>query len=305
MSTIASAPTDEHHNVSGGILLMLVASLVFSANDALGKWLVGIYPVGQFLLFRSAAALIVLAPFVAKHVSTAGPAVKRPGMQVLRALLSVGDIAFFYIAVKWLPLADTMTYYLASPIFVTVLAALILREQVGWRRWVAVLAGFVGVMIILQPSAAAFGWPAFLALLGSICFAFLMIATRSLRHTPGVMLVAWPVAAVLATGVAAAPFGWVAVSVTDIALLGLAGVFSMIAAAIVNRSLKLAPASIVVPYQYTLIVWAALFGYLVFGDVPGPSVIVGATVIIGAGLFILLRERKVLRKPREDVLAEP
>ncbi len=294
----------EHQNVVGGIALMLLAIFVFSVNDALGKWLAGTYLVGQILLFRSATALVVLVPLIARLGPRPFLAVERPGLQVTRVLLSTGETACFYIAVRWLPLADTMTYYMAAPIFVTVLAAVILGERVGWRRWGAVLVGFVGVVLALQPSAGAFGWPVLIAVLGSALFSFLMIATRSLRATPNAVLVTWQMVGSLIFGVVVAPFQWLPISWLDAGLLGLVGVVAMVAIAGVNWSLKLAPASVVVPYQYTLIIWAAIFGYLVFGDFPALPVVAGAALIVGAGVFILLRERQVLREPRDDLLAE-
>ncbi len=295
---------EEHHNVAAGIGLMLLAMLVYSANDALGKWLTGSYSAGQILLFRSAAALIVLVPFIRRLGVASFIRIDRPGLQATRALLSAGESACFYVAVTSLPLADTMTYYLASPIFVTVLAALVLGERIGWRRWSAVAIGFAGVMVALRPSTATVSWPALVAILGSTLFSLLMVATRLLRATHGVATIGWQMVASLLVGAVAAPFAWAPVDPVDAALLGTLGVVAMAAAACVNRSLKLAPASLVVPYQYTVIVWAAVFGYLVFGDLPAPAVVVGATVIIGAGLFIYLREQAVARRPREDLVAE-
>ena len=192
--------SERPQNIALGIGLMLLGIFLFSANDVLGKWLVASYSVGQVLLFRSTAAWLVLAPMAIRM----GPAnlvrVERPGLQVLRVVCSSGEVVCFYLAVTALPLADAMTYYLAGPIYVTVLAALILKEHVGWRRWTAVVVGFGGVLLALQPSAESFGWPALVALLGSVLFAFLMIITRSLRGTPDVTMVAWQFTAALIVG---------------------------------------------------------------------------------------------------------
>ncbi|MFZ1105176.1 MAG: DMT family transporter [Hyphomicrobiaceae bacterium] len=295
MTAISKPMPAEHQSTVAGILLMLLAVLMFSLNDVLGKWLVATYSVGQVLLFRSIAAWMVLAPLVA----SAGPStvlrVERPWLQVLRVLLSTGEVACFYLAVAVLPLADTMTYYQAGPIYVTLLAALILKEHVGWRRWTAVAVGFVGVVIALQPTSAAFGWPALVALGGSTLFALLMIVTRTLRGTADLTMVAWQFAAALICGLIWAPFQWVPLDAYDLVLIGLVGVVGMAAMACVNRSLKLAPASVVVPYQYTMIVWAVIFGYLVFGDIPSWSMVTGATVIIAAGLYIFLREQRLAK----------
>jgi len=210
----------------------------------------------------------------------------------------------FFIAVGYLPLADTVTFYLAAPIFVTALSALFLGEQVGWRRWSAVLIGFAGVIITLRPSAATLTWPALIALTGSFFFSLLMIATRTLRGTADIVLTGGQIAGTLLFAAAAAPYGWIAPSWPDFCGLALLGVVAMIALFCVNRSLKLAPASVVVPYQYTLIVWAILFGYLVFGDVPDLPMLVGSVIIVAAGLYIFWREQAIGR-PEETFTPPP
>src|SRR6185369_8835967 len=114
--------------------------------------------------------------------------IERPWLQLLRVLLSTLEVAAFFLATVYLPLADVTTYYLATPIFVTALSAIVLREQVGWRRWSAILAGFFGVLIALKPSAQSVTWPAMIALAGSLAFSWLMLITRSLRATPDIVL---------------------------------------------------------------------------------------------------------------------
>jgi drug/metabolite transporter (DMT)-like permease len=202
-----------------------------------------------------------------------------------------------------LPLADVVTYYLACPIFVTALSAMVLRERVGWRRWSAVLIGFVGVLIALRPSAQTVSWPALIALSGSLSFAVLMLITRSLRATPDIVLASSQFIGTFALGALMSPFGWVRPSLGSLGLFAAAGCISVCALLCVNRSLKLAPASVVVPYQYSMIVWAVMFGYFVFGDVPHPATIAGAAIIIGAGLYIFLRERELGRE--ETVVSPP
>ena len=202
--------------------------------------------------------------------------------------LSTLEVAAFFLATVYLPLADVITYYLAAPIFVTALSALVLREHVGWRRWTAVLIGFCGVLIALRPSAQTVSWPAMIALGGSLSFALLMLITRSLRATPDIVLASSQFAGTFALGALLSPFGWVTPSLGSLGLFAAAGFISVGALLCVNRSLKLAPASVVVPYQYSMIVWAVMFGYFVFGDVPQPATIVGAAIIIGAGILHLL-----------------
>jgi drug/metabolite transporter (DMT)-like permease len=275
-----------------GISMMLLGILLFSVNDVMGKWLVATYSIGQVLLIRSLAGLIVLAPFVVAQGWRRTLRPERPRAQALRVLFGCGDVALFYAAVSHLPLADTMTIWLAAPVFVVVLAAIILRETIDVRRWGAVAIGFVGVAVALGPSAASLSAPAGMAVLGSLCFSAMMIAGRQLRGTPDVTLVAWQTAGAALVGLALIPFGWVTPSLRDVGLLSLLGIVALMAHLCVTRSLKLAEASVVVPYQYTLIIWALVFGWFVFGDWPTPPMLAGAGLVTAAGLALLVLERR-------------
>jgi drug/metabolite transporter (DMT)-like permease len=276
-----------------GVGFMLLGCFMFSVNDAMGKWLVGTYSVGQVLLLRSVSALLLLAPFVlrARPGSIVRPA--RPGLHVLRAAGSAMETGFFYWALSYLPLANVMTFYLAGPIYVTALSALILKERVGWVRWSAVLIGFGGVLIALGPDLASAGWPALIAVAGSFCYALLMITTRILAGAGETTLITWQTVAALMFGALLAPMQWVTPSAFDLGFLFLLGIVAMAAHSAVNRSLLLAPASTVVPYQYTLIVWALLFGAVFFDETPRVSMLVGAAIITASGVFIFLREQRL------------
>lgn len=282
--------------VVAGILFMLLGMFMFSVNDVVGKWLVATYTVGQVLLIRSIAALVVLAPAVARQGVGEVMNPPRPGMQALRVAMSTLEVALFYWAVSYLPLAETVTFYLAGPIYVALLARPFLGETITARRWIAIAIGFVGVLVALNPGGAAFGWPALIAIAGSLAFAGMMIITRQLKGTPDTTLVFWQMAAALAMGIVLAPFGWVEPSLRDYGLLGMLGVVALFAHMATNKALMLAPASTVVPYQYTLIVWAVILGYIVFGDVPPLSTLIGASIIVAAGVWIFWDEQKT--KPR-------
>lgn len=287
-----------------GIALMLLACFVYSLNDALGKWLVSIYSVGQLLTIRSVAAILILLPFLMRRETLREfRAAPRPGLQFLRVALSSCESGLFYWAVSYLPLADVVTFYLASPIFVTAFSALLLREQVGWRRWTAVVVGFIGVLIAMRPSAASFTLPALIAITGSLAFSFLMIVTRAVRGTSDFVMISTQMVGTLIVGAVLAPFGWITPSARDFSLLALLGLVAMFAHLCVNRSLRLAPASLVVPYQYTFILWAMVLGYFVFGDVPGAPLIAGAVIIVAAGIFIFRRERA--RAVKDDIGIPP
>lgn len=275
-----------------GITMMLLGILLFSVNDVLGKWLVATYTVGQVVLLRSVAALIVIAPFVVKQGIGRTLRPERPWLQVLRVTLGSCEVALFYWAVSYLPLADTMTLWLAAPVWAVILAALLLGERVDAGRWLAVVVGFVGVAVALKPSGQSLTLPAIIALVGSVSFAAMMITARQLRGTPDVTLVAWQTLGAFVMGLILLPFGWTTPSLAHIGLLGLLGIVAMAAHLCVTRSLKLAEASVVVPYQYTLIVWALIFGWFIFGDWPSLSMLIGSGLIVAAGLALLVLERR-------------
>ena len=301
LSRISTA-NDERSARLAGIGLMLLSIAMFSFGDALGKFLVSTYAVGQLLWLRACAALLLLAPFIWRN-RAAFLQLERPWLQLVRVILSTLEVAAFFLATVYLPLADVITYYLAGPIFVTALSALVLREHVGWRRWTAILIGFCGVLIALRPSAQTFSLPALIALGGSFFFSLLLVTTRALRATDNIVLTSGQIVGTLTFGAIVAPFGWVAPLPRDLALMALFGVVSIMALACINRAVKLAPASVVAPFQYTMIVWGIALGYLVFGDIPDVPTLVGAAIIIAAGLFIFWREQMVDR--REPVVAPP
>jgi drug/metabolite transporter (DMT)-like permease len=278
-----------------GIGLMLLSVFMFSFSDALGKFIVATYSVGQLISLRACAALFVLSPVIWRHREQFVH-LERPRLQLLRVVLSTLDVAAFFLATVYLPLADVSTYYLACPIFVTALSAIVMRERVDWRRWTAIVIGFVGVLIALRPSSETLSWPALPALGGSLSFAVLMLVTRSLRATPDIVMASSQFAGTFLVGAAWSPFGWVTPSLNSLMLFGVAGCLSVSALLCTNRSLKLAPASVVVPYQYSMIVWAVIFGIVVFGDLPSTATILGAGIIIAAGLYIFLCEGRLARE---------
>ncbi|MEY9755645.1 EamA domain-containing membrane protein RarD [Bradyrhizobium yuanmingense] len=281
-----------------GIGLMVLSIFMFSFGDAMGKFLVGTYSVGQLLFLRACAALLLLSPLIwtQRHQFLH---LERPGLQLVRVVLSTLEVAAFFLATVYLPLADVITYYLAGPIFVTAMSAIFLGEKVGWRRWTAILIGFCGVLIALRPSAQTVSLPALIALGGSLSFATLMLITRSLRKTPDIVMASSQFLGTFSLGAVLSVFNWVPPTPGSLAIFAAAGLVSVTALFCVNRSLKLAPASVVVPYQYSMIVWAVIFGFVVFGDVPSIATLVGAAIIIGAGFYIYLRERDLGRESDE------
>src|SRR3989440_10381514 len=149
---------DERSARLAGIGLMLFGVFMFSFGDALGKFLVATYSVGQLLWLRACAALVLLLPMIWRQ-RAAFSNLERPWLQLLRVTLSTIEVAAFFLATVYLPLADVITFYMACPIIVTALSGILLREKIGWRRWSAVLIGFCGVLIVVRASLATVSLP--------------------------------------------------------------------------------------------------------------------------------------------------
>ena len=301
MTNTNTSPAGLGASAMTGPAIMLIGMLMFALNDAMGKWMVSNYGLGQVILVRSLAALIILAPFLWQAGLKPVLSAERPWMQFARVVFSTMEVFCFYYAVIYLPLADVMTYWLAAPIYVAAASPFLLGEKVGWRRWCAIAAGFAGVIITLEPSSAMFTLPAIISIIGSAAFAFMLLSGRSLRNTPDKTLVLFQVGGAALAGLVFAPFDWVPInSSVDLALLGLLGVVAMVAHMLVNRALKISDAATVAPLQYTLLLWAVVFGWIFFGDLPRFGMLLGAALIVASGLFIFFRERQL--KHRETVL---
>lgn len=284
-----------------GIALMLLGDFLFATNDVMGKWLVATYSVGQLLVIRSAAGLLIMAPLVFRGGLRPLFDLEQPRVQVLRVLFATLEVYFFYWAVSYLPIADVMVFYLAAPIYVAALSPWLLGEKVGWRRWTAIVIGFCGVVVALRPSSETLSLASLISIAGSLTFALLIIQSRQLRSTSDTVLVFWQTVGALVGGAIFAPFNWVHPTGFDFTLLALLGVVAVFAHVLITRALKMAPAALLAPIHYTLLLWAIVYGYFVFGDVPDTTMLLGAAVIVGAGLFIVFRERVV----KGEVTAPP
>ncbi|HVX98898.1 MAG TPA: DMT family transporter [Pseudorhodoplanes sp.] len=294
-SSAAKAP----RAILAGIALMLFGCLLSAGMSTLAKAMMFAFPLMQVLLVRNLTAAAVCAPFAI------GPLLNmpRPWLQLFRFALCAAEAPMYLYAISQLPLVDVMTFYMAGPIYVTVLSATLLGETVRWRRWSAVLVGFLGVLIALRPSSAMLTASALIALTGSVLYAGVLTTTRMLRGTPNVVLMMTQISGPLVYALIAGLQNWTEPSLTDLVLMCSLGLGSVVTTGCISRSLALAPASIVVPYQYALIVGGALFGYLFFGERPDVTTLIGAAIIIGAGVYIFTRELKVA--PRPPVVEAP
>ena len=275
-----------------GVIFYLLAIFFFALNDALGKWLVADYAVGQLLALRAIGAGFVLAPMVWRLKVDLSDR-RHLGLQSLRVVLMAMDTFCFYYATRSMPLADVMTFYMATPLIVTALSAPLLGEKVERFRWVAVLIGFVGVLIALRPSPQMFSHAAPIALFGATTFALSQTITRKLRGIHWLPLVLWQFVGGGLIGAATVPWAWTTPSLFDLGLMFLLGIVAMVCFIFIVRALSLARAAVLAPLQYSAILWAAIMGWLIWRDVPTLPIVVGNAIIIGSGLYVAARGRMV------------
>ena len=281
------APTRNAAGTAGlGVAFYLSGVFLFALNDAIGKWLVADYGVGQLMMLRAVGAAVVLAPmaFILRPTLLR---VENPPLQLLRVLCMAADTFSFYWATRTMPLADVMTFYMASPLIVTALAAPVLGERVERFRWIAVLIGFAGVAIALRPTTQMVSWGAPIALFGASMFALGQTLTRKLRRSHWLQLTVWQFAVGGLIGAATVPFVWTTPSPLDLGLMAMVGLVSMSCFILITRALAITRAAVLAPLQYSAILWAALMGWLVWRDVPTLPILLGNAVIIGGGLYLL------------------
>jgi S-adenosylmethionine uptake transporter len=285
-------PTLRSGTAGLGVGLYLLGVGFFAINDALGKWLVKDYGVGQLMMLRSIGAVIVLAPMILSlRVNVIDP--RRAPLQALRILVAAVDTFSFYYATRFMPLADVMTFYMATPLIVTALSAPLLGEKVERFRWIAVLVGFIGVVIALRPSPQMFTWAAPLALFGAVMFALSQTITRELRGVHWAPLVLWQFVGGGLIGAATVPWAWTTPTLIDLGLMALVGAVSMLCFICIVQALAMARAAVLAPLQYSAILWAALMGWLVWRDAPTPPILIGNAIIIGSGLYVAARGKMV------------
>jgi drug/metabolite transporter (DMT)-like permease len=272
---------------------MVAGVALLTANDAVSKYLTQSHPVGQVICLRQAATLPVIVPYVMWATGWGALRVASWRGQLGRGLLFIFNAALIVLGFSLLPLATVITIMLASPIFLALLSASLLGERVSPERWIAILAGFAGVLIVIRPGATAFDWALLIPVAASLANALRDIVTRRLsRSETSISILFWSTLIVMAAGAATAPFGWQPVTSADAAWFILAGIFNASAHFLMIEALRLGEAAAISPVRYTSLIWATALGYLVWGDLPDAGVIAGSLVIVASGIFMIRMEAR-------------
>ncbi len=288
-----SATTGPEPRNVGAISRVLTAMAMFAAGDATLKELVATYAVGQVLFLSGLISLAVLVPIMWRAGELGEIRTKRPIGNLLRVAAGLVGQILLALALKRLPLADTTAIMFSVPLFVTAFSAPLLGERVGWRRWSAVIVGFGGVLLITRPGIGALDPAMVLAIGASLGFALMITATRWLSRTErSLPLLLYMITGYTVYGAVLTPFQWVTPAAADFALFAALGVFYTLGYYMEVRALSLAPVGVITPFMYTALLWAVLFGWLIWGELPAANVWAGAALMVASGLYILYREIK-------------
>ncbi len=276
---------------------MLAGMSLFAATDAIAKLLTETLSPLQIVWSRQCGLMVGIVFFIAVR----GLKVLRTtqlALQIGRGALAAFSAALFIVAVSYVPLADAVAITFVAPFMVTVMGAVILKEPVGIRRWVAVITGFIGTLIIIRPGLGVIHPAAFLLIIAATLFAIRQILSRVLAGGDNTSttvaytgIVSWTLLCI------PLPFVWqTPQTVTQFALLAAVAVFAAFAETLVIMALDTAQAVVVAPVQYSLLIWSTIYGFLIFGQLPDMWTFVGSIIIVATGLYTLNRERMAIRR---------
>jgi drug/metabolite transporter (DMT)-like permease len=273
-----------------GFLYMFLSICGFSLMDVIVKWSVD-YPIGQILFFRGFFGIIFYF-FIIPHERLHNfYQTKRPGLHSLRCIAGLIAIVAIFIALRKLPLATVVSISFAAPIFTTIFSIFLLKEKVGVYRWLAVLVGFIGILIITEPGISELNIYYIFPIIFCLGLSYVAITLRQLSSTEPVWLISLFFSiAITLLSLITVPFGWVMPSIMHFLILSLIGIFGGVSNLWLSQSYKYSEVSLVTPLKYLTLVFAIIFGYFIWDEIPTIKTLIGAFLVIISTLIIFRRE---------------
>ncbi len=276
-----------------GIAYMISATVLFAGSSATSKWLVAAYPIGEVLFSRSATSLVGASLAILPYAGFAVFRTKRPGAHLMRGVSQASSQAFLLIAFSMMPLASAVAINFSAPLFATVAAVIFLKEPVGAVRWGALIVGFMGVLLVTGPGADTFRTGSVFALCNAVLFGTVTVGVRGMTATElAETLTMYQMVVLTAMFSLSLPFGFIVPTWRDLVAMILNGLANALGQFWWTRALHLAPTSAVVPFNYFSLVWAICLGFLVWGDIPSPMLLIGSAIVVGSGMFLLWSETR-------------
>lgn len=290
-----ASPVERRENIPLAIMLMIGSGAVFTCSNAATKWLVATYPIGEVLFARTLTSLLFLGAFILPAAGLMVFRTRRFPAHAIRAGSQFASQVMLAIAFTMMPLAGVTAIMFSSPIFTTLASIYFLQEKVGAARWIALLVGFSGVLVIAAPGADSFQVGALFALGNAILFGTVVVGVRGMTATESTnTLIMYQLSLLTVVYAMTLPFAFVMPTGTDALIMIVSGLGNGAAQYWWTRAIHLSPASAIVPFQYLQLVWAMLIGFAIWGDLPTVALIIGSVIVIGSGLFLFWREsRKV------------
>ena len=273
-----------------GFLYMFLSICAFSLMDVIVKWSVD-YPIGQVLFFRGFFGIIFYFFVIPRERLHNFYQTKRPGLHALRCTSGLIALVAIFIALRELPLATVVSISFAAPIFTTILSIFLLSEKVGLFRWLAVIIGFIGILVITEPGISELNIYYIFPIIFCLGLSYVAITIRQLSSTEPVWLISFYFSlSIMVLSFLTIPNGWVLPSFQDFVLLSFVGIFGGVANLWLSQSYKYSEVSLVTPLKYLALVFAIVFGYFIWGEVPTIKTLIGALLVIISTLIIFRRE---------------
>ena len=275
-----------------GPALMVLAMACFASMDAASKWMIRDHSTAQLMWIRYGFYCAFVFILVRKQGVRAALRTSRPWLQASRALLATVEAGAFVLAFRYLPLADAHALGSASPLIVVALAGWILGERVGWHRAAAVVAGFMGVLVIIRPGFSEVSWPLLIPLSAAFMWALYQVLLRLVGRTDHAdTTLLWSSVIGLAATTIVGPFYWSPMAPLDWAWMLVISILGAVAHLALTKAMQFGDASALQPYSYTLLVWVAVMGAVFYGDFPDRWTLLGAAIIVASGLYTWHRDR--------------
>ncbi len=286
-----------------GVVNALIAFAIFSAHDVVVKFLGGLYSPFQIIFFSTLLSFPLVTMMLMRDPTSGHLRPVHPWWIALRTVAGVVTGASAFYAFSVLPLAQTYAVIFATPLLITVLSIPVLGEKVGIHRWLAVIVGLAGVMVVLRPDTTEISLGHVAALVAAFGIAFASIVVRKVgRDERSVVLLLYPMLANFVVMTFALPFIYIPMPVEHLGMVGVISIFGFIAGLLLIVAYRNAEAAVVAPMQYSQIIWAAIFGYWIFGETIDPNTMLGAGIIIASGMYIVFRESQASVSENTPVL---